>query len=55
MVTVAILCSLRLHCGDTVGTVVVTLAILLVVALWWHCDDTVVSVVVTVLIVVALW
>ena len=41
--------------GNTLGTVVVTLAILVMVPLWWHCDDTVVTVVATVFIVLALW
>ena len=51
MVTVVMLCLLRLHCSGTV----VIVGILLVVALWWHCEDTVFSVVVIVFIVVALW
>ena len=61
VVTVLILCSLRLHCSSTVVTVVTlralwwgSLVMLLVVALWWHCGDTVFIVVVTVFIVVAL-
>ena len=50
MVTVVILCLLRLHCS---GTVVILWSSWGYCS-WWHCDDTVVIVVVAVFIVVAL-